>query len=165
MLYKSPLTLISLSARKLFERQYDSFERLPLYTRKVVTQKLAVTFLKEGEEAFGVFEKLKGEIETLLRRRDPKVKQMLEHILHAWICDTRRANIALKRTLELLSREIDWESADVSTLVFYTEVSRGIGENIVAFVEEARCSSIRGFLFAKFKFYHPTRLHREERYE
>lgn len=149
----------------MFERQYDIFERLPLHTRKVVTQKLAVTFLEEGEEALGVFEQLKREIETLLRRRDPRVKQMLEHILHAWISDIRRASLALKRTLGLLSREIDWESADVSTLVFYTEVSRGIGENIVAFVEEARCSSIRGFLFAKFKFYHSVRLHREERYE
>lgn len=166
MLHKSPLTLASLAARKLFEKQYNSFERLPLYTRKVITQKLATTFLEEGNEVLEVLESLKEETSAPLRKRDPRVKRLLEHILCAWIGSIRRASKVLKSTIKVLSQDNGWDSADVSTLAFYTEGSRWIGENIVAFAEEARCSSIRGFLFAKFKFYHwcehPIHLHLEE---
>ena len=165
MLHKSPLTLASLSARKLFEKQYNTFERLPPNPRRVIAQRLAATFLEEGEEILKVLVKLKEEIETPLRRRDPRVKRLLDHVICAWIHSIKRADKALKLTLQILSQSNGWDSADVSTLAFYTEGSRWIGENIVAFAEEARCSSIRGFLFTKFKFYHwcehPIHLHHE----
>ena len=155
---KSPLTLLSLAARKLFEEQYCEFVKLYPPVRRSVARKLAAIFVAEGEELSKELDRIKTDLAGLLECRSHYIMRTMRKVLGHWTQDVQRAVKLLKLMQTTLASNDDWRFADLSFLTFFTESSRRAIKGIPLYIREAKHPE-PVFLFAKFAFYFSNSRH------
>ena len=151
---KSPFSLLSLSARKLFESQFKKFSELPKHTQQVLAKKLLGIFLEEASGFLIELAELKFTLREPLSLKPGEVRGRLNFLFSQWVKDIERARGNLSRLVYQFSPESRVRNPDVHLLMHYTECQRWIKEGILpAFVQEVKRTDAQEIKDARFKYY------------
>ena len=146
---KNPSSLLSLAARKLFERQFCTFKKLPSHTQRMIAMKLVRVFRIEADQLTVDLLNLEYELRSHLQSKNDEIATTLNSIMHTWMREVRHAHsrlVGLHLSMTLRHRI----QHDYRCLVYFRECSQCIREDMPFFKNEAVHRDPGEFLFSRF---------------
>lgn len=156
---KNPSSLLSLAAKKLFERQFCTFKKLPLHTQKVIALKLIKAFRMEADQLTVDLFNLEYECRKHIRSKTDIIEKTLNQILRDWIKEVQHVQSRLAGLSCGMAR-YNRVQPDYRCLVFFRECFCSIKESIPFFKSEAVYPDPAVFLFSRFAIFS----HRKQRH-
>ena len=156
---RNPSSLLSLAAKKLFERQFCTFKKLPLHTQKVIALKVIKAFRVEADQLTVDLFNLEYECRKRIRSKTDIIEKTLNQILRDWIKEVQHAQSQLAGLSYGMARYNRVEP-DYRCLVFFRECYCSIRESIPFFKSEAAYPDPAVFLFSRFAIFS----HRKQRH-
>lgn len=155
-LLKSPFSLVSLSARKLFEvrSQFNEFARLPRHLRKLLAVKITKIFTEDASEFLQELITLEEAVREPLNARVGKIGLQLSYVLDLWIRDIRRSCCNLARLQSQLEPDSGIQNPEIHLLMHYAECHRWIKEgNLPEFIREAKRGNTGPARIVRLRYY------------
>lgn len=152
---QNPLSLLSLAARRLFERQYCMFKKLPLHTQRIIAVKLVAAFRTEADQLTVDLFNLEYELREHLRSKVGRVADTLNDIMHTWMKEVQTAHSRLVELHLAMTLYRHRTQPDYRCLVYFRECSQSIREDMPFFRSEVVHPDPGEFLFSRFAiFFH-----------